>query len=309
MRLIELKRKIDFADENFDLKFSSSNGSYFIENVLKCKDAISALIDSQILPSGYEKEDVFIDVVQSSFTNRIIVDNPTYNFFVAISHRIKYMLGCLHGWMTKYIDSEETDTTINIKLPNITNLNDLASTSLMLKKSLSQVVADIGGEVKVKQLDHGSYWVIIDVTTVNAVALIGSLVWGAVKIVKLVIETNVTYQQYVNYKLKNEALLAVKEKNNEIIKSEISKEAEKINQEYFENNDPERRGRISVSIDELCKLIQAGGEVHPASYIEKGNKGEYPDYTKLLFTQKKISEIDHKKESNDVNEENSETTI
>lgn len=309
MRLIDLKRNIDFAFDNFNLKFTNSNGNYFIENVLNGKKAINALVDCYILPSGFKGEEDFINTIQSSFADRIIVDSTTHSTYLAISRHVSYMLNCLFIWTNEHADSKETDTTINIKLPNISNLNDLASTSIMLKKAFSQVVADVGGEVKVKQLDHGSYWVIVDVTTIEAVALVGSLVWSAVKVIKVIVETMATYQQYVNYKLGNDALRAVKSKNEEIVKLETRQEAEKINKEHFKDENPERCGRIAVSIDELCKLIRAGGEIHPASHIENKNKDEYPDYTKLLFTQKSISEIDSKEKGSEISEENDTATV
>lgn len=48
MRLLDIKRLVTIAHEKFDLKFTSNNGGYYIENILESQKAIKALYDSGI---------------------------------------------------------------------------------------------------------------------------------------------------------------------------------------------------------------------------------------------------------------------
>ena len=75
---------IDIAKEFFTPSFPSSNGNYYVDNVLKTKKAIEALIKIHILPTNVEDEKVFIDVIQSAFTNRIIVNSSQQSDFIKI---------------------------------------------------------------------------------------------------------------------------------------------------------------------------------------------------------------------------------
>lgn len=304
MRLIELKSKIDFAYENFDLKLSNSNGSYFIENVLKCKDAIGALIDSHILPSGYEKEDVFISIIQSSFTSRIIVDNATYNSFLAISNRIKYMLGCLHGWMTKYIDSEETDTTINIKLPKLKKLEDFSIIINLLESSLNEISKIHGGnEVVIERVDHGSIWIAVAVGT--AFKFIVKALKDAFDIAQKKVELDQAKELLKRTKLENKAIenfSAVQEAfTNALLDEYSSKITAKDEKEVNGLTKSERTMRYKKALKELTQLISSGTEFHPALLASQEIINAFPKFHDQIALKAPIAELprNNDKEVND----------
>lgn len=295
MRLIDIKRSVNIAFQNFEINNDSSNGNYYMHNIQKLKIALTEL--SKIHYIDVDEKEVY-RLIMSSATDTLILNGNQYSTHAEVLAKLQQSVYLLNNWINQYVPTEETETTINIKLPHISSLNDLAVTSSMLKKSFSQVVPEVGGKVEVKQLDHGSYWVIIDVDTLEAVALIASITWAAVKAAKTIVELGLSYEQYKSYKLSSEALEEMKKKNEEIKQDEIRKSAEEINKTHFNNPDNERCGRISVSIYELCKLIRAGGEIHPSLIAAENKAEEFPDFKKLMFTKKHVAELTNSSDYN-----------
>lgn len=310
MRLLDIKRLVTIAHEKFDLKFTSNNGGYYIENILESQKAIKALYDSGI----YEFNETSINALTELISSKIDkwkVDGGQYNTYKAQSDKIKTVINTFYSWLSRYVPTEETETTINIKLPTINNFTDLTITANCLKKAFSQIVPEAGGNIQVKQLDHGSYWIIIDVGSVDAVYFIGLLVSAAYYIAVKVVNLLKTIEELKSVRLDNQ----IKEKQIEkdFIKRKAQEEAEKINEEYFGKNKEqdianhnERKGRICVSLEELVKIIRSGGEIHQ-SIEAKGNNIDdlYPKYnTSISFTpiallsKQELNEINDSEENN-----------
>lgn len=288
MRLLDIKRYINIAYKNFDPKFSTNGNYYYLDNVLQTKKAIQALHDSGVM--DYSVSTVCTQIM-TSLMDRFILEGTQYTAYKHELGQVKYTISIIYMWLDKYVPTEETETIINIKLPQINTLSDFAASANCIKKALSQVVSEVGGNINVKQLDHGSYWLIIDVGTIEAVALIGTLVGIAYQIAMKTINMLKAVEELKALKFDNQLKeLQIDEKK--FIKAKALEEAEKINQEQFgktKNEDPanfnERKGRISVSIEELVKIIRAGGEIHQSLVAPKTVSELYPKYnTSLSFT-------------------------
>lgn len=286
MRLLDIKRYINIAYENFDPKFSNSGNYYYLDNILQTKEAIQALYDANLLECSPTSINVFSKITES-LRDRFILDANQHNVFKKECDKVKFTIDILYQWINKYVPTEETETLINIKLPQINTLTDFAVSANCIKKALSQTVAEIGGNIQVKQLDHGSYWLIIDVGTIEAVTLVGVLVGAAYKIVIKVINMLKAIEELNSIKLDNQYKeLQIDEK--EYIKAKAQEEAKRINREQFDNKDEdpanfnEREGRICVSIEELVKIIRAGGEIHQSLEAPKTVSELYPKYNTSL---------------------------
>ena len=288
MRLLDIKRYINIAYENFEPKFSNNGNYYYLDNILQTKKAIMALHDSGIM--NYT-DSAFSAQIATSLTDRFILEVRQYNIFRSESTNIKYVINVMYKWLGEYVPTEETETIINIKLPQINTLSDFAASAGCIKKALSQLIPEVGGNINVKQLDHGSYWLIIDVGTIEAVALVGALAAAAYRIAVKIISIRKSIEELKSIRLDNQLKeLQIEEK--EYIKAKAKEEAERINQEQFGNTkdeDPanfnERDGRISVSIEEFVKIIRAGGEIHQSLEAPKTVSELYPQYnTSLSFT-------------------------
>ena len=66
MRLLDIKRYINIAYENFDPKFSTSGSYYYLDNILQTKKAIKALLDSGILEHSLLKIDIYTQTLLST---------------------------------------------------------------------------------------------------------------------------------------------------------------------------------------------------------------------------------------------------
>lgn len=308
MRLIDIKRYINIAYENFKPKFSSNGNYHYLENVQQIKTALQALRDAEILEFSETKFDI-TDQILSFMMDRCVLDGNQYNAYKNEFSKIQAVITVMYQWINRYVPTEETKTIINVKLPQIDTLIDFAASANCIKKALSQVVPEVGGNIKVKQLDHGSFWLIIDVGTIEAVAFIGLLVGAAYRIAMNVINTLKAIEELKSLRLDNQ-LKEYQFNERKFIKAKAQEESAKINQEQFsktKDEDPanfnERNGRICVSIEELVKILRAGGEIHQSLEAPKTISELYPKYnTSLSFTPIALLS---KQENNEIKENDS----
>ena len=308
MRLIDINRYINIAYENFNPKFSSNGNYHYLENVQQIKTALQALRDAGILEFSETKFDI-TDQILSFMMERCVLDGNQYKVYKDEFSKIQAVITAMYQWINRYVPTEETETIINIKLPQINTLSDFAASANCIKKALSQVVSEAGGNIKVKQLDHGSYWLIIDVGTIEAVALVGLLVGAAYRIAIKVINALKAIEELKSLRLDNQ-LKEYQLDERTFIKAKAQEESEKINQEQFgktKDEDPanfnERNGRICVSIEELVRIIRAGGEIHQSLEAPKTVSELYPKYnTSLSFTPIALLS---KQEGNEIKEDDS----
>ena len=286
MRLIDIKQNIDIAKEFFTPSFPNSNGNYYVDNILKTKKAIEALIKIHILPTNVEDEKVFIDVIQSAFTNRIIVNSSQQSDFIKVSTKIRYMITTLSLWLNDYLTTDETDTTINIKLPSVSGLSDFSEIINLLEKSLNGIsTINGGGELKVEQLDHGSLWIIIAVCSTQIVKAMVTAINCALDIAKKKIELDQAKEILKRTQMENgaiENLINIQEK---VIEQLIQEQVESTKYKKPEDanglTEAEQKNRYTKSLTELTKLIVAGTEFHPALCTSSEIQDSFPNFKQL----------------------------
>lgn len=202
MRLIDIKRNVSIAHENFKPNLSTLNAGCFFDNIKQTQIAIQALYDAGLLEYSEFKIDTYTEIM-SFGVNRLKIDSNLYNIFSNEFKKIDAIINFMFEWLNRYVPAEETETTVNIKLPKINDLSDFSASALCIKKALSQIVSEAGGNIKVKQFDHGSFWLIIDVGTMEAVKLIGAIVTAAYATAKGVLNLLKTIEELKSLKLDN----------------------------------------------------------------------------------------------------------
>lgn len=311
MRLIDIKRSINIAYENFKPKYSNTSGNYYIDNILNMKVAIQELYNINILEHGENHLDMYTTVM-SCITNRLTFDANQINGYRNEFDKMECTLRVMCQWINSYVTTEETETTINIKLPQIENLKDFAATGNTIKKAFSRVIPEIGGEVKIKQFDHGSYWLIIDVGVVEAVFFIGGLVSAALVILKKVLGVVESFKTIQSLDLDCQIKkINIKELEEKTIKKETLEKAAELNNKYFEKNNQEdvqtdineRIDRISTSLSELTKLLKAGGEIHPSLIAPQEAEMLYPKFEDKSLSYTPIGLLMNENCNIEVNEE------
>lgn len=285
MRLLDIKRYVNIAYDKFNPRFSNNGNIYYLDNVLEVKQSLQALYDSGILIFSNLEINARSQIV-SSITDRLILDSNQYNAYKKEIDQLRVVISVLYSWMNRYVQTEDTDDIINIKLPIIQDISILAKSCSIIDKALTQSVSEFGGEIKFKQLDYGSSWVTISVATSAAAAFVMGLARAAFYVAKKYYGIKLMQKEYERQGMKNDMLKTLKEYNEQIIKEEINKKAKAVEEEYYKDqpSDPERVGRLRNSITELTKLIELGGEIHSSALLEESaeNKIDYKLLSSIL---------------------------
>lgn len=303
MRLIDIKQNIDIAKASFNPSFTVSNNNYYIGNILETKKAIDALIKVHILSTNQnDLENKFLNVFQSSFTDTVFVSSTQHSSFETISIRIRNVIDAFSLWIDDYITTDENDTTINIKLPQIHVLSDLSDVVILLEKSLNGIsTINGGGEVKVEQLDHGSLWIIIAVCSTQIVKAMVTAINSALDIAKKKIELDQAKEILKRTKMENDAIENLIKIQKNVIEQMIEEQVRSIKYKKPEDanglTEAEQKNRYAKSLTELTKLIAAGTEFHPALCASSEIQDSFPDF-KQIAHREPLVELPHQ-EKND----------
>ncbi|EGG93232.1 hypothetical protein IMCC1989_1544 [gamma proteobacterium IMCC1989] len=178
---------------------------------------------------------------------------------------------------------DSSEDSINIKLPEPTDLDSLVKTMAIVQKSLSQVVLhnDIDGAVKINNWEHGSFWVELILGTQAAVALVSSIAWSAAVVCKKYKENEILEETIRSLKIKNESLDDVLNGQKEMTKTLIESEANQVVNQHYTEGGPEQIRRVEASIKAFAKLIQEGAEVHPTLMAPEKVQNLFPNYNKI----------------------------
>ena len=97
----------------------------------------------------------------------------------------------------------------------------------------------------------------------------------------------------------------IQETNEKIIAYDTRILAEHMEKDFYPDSDNERIERLRVSITEMTKLIELGGEVHPSLITTSEGKTNIPDYNSLIGIMKSAGELPRNEESKSEGKEES----
>lgn len=299
MRLIDIKKSINFASDNFNLTYKLLGGGNNIQfsNIEQLRTSIQSLLDVDLLPN----EDPY-DFIVNIYSDTVIVDPNKHPEIIKKLEHLRYYISMLNRWINKYITTEDGEDIINIKLPTINDLDMLTKSCSMIDKALTQSVSEFGGEVKFKHLDYGSSWIVISVTIGKAALFVMALAKVAYFIAKKYYQIKLIQREYERYSMGNEIIKTIKETNEKIIEEEFYKKANEIDKEFYKDKEanPERVRRLKVAISELTKLMEIGGEIHGSSLLAD-SKDSKIDYKILSLMQPQALLDDDKDKDDDEN--------
>ena len=136
-----------------------------------------------------DSDDDLLAQINASITNRFILNGIQNEAYKTLFDRLSYSIVMLHQWINNYVTTEETEKTINIKLPQTNELREFSITIDLLERTLSEIsIINGGGEIKIEQLDHGSLWIIISVCSMQIVKAISKAANAALDIAKKKVE-------------------------------------------------------------------------------------------------------------------------
>lgn len=298
MRLIDIKKSINFASDNFNLTYKQIGGGNNIQmsNIEQLRASIQALLDVDLLPN----EDPY-DFIVNIYSDTVIIDPNKHPDIIKKLEYLRYYIPMLNRWVNKYITTEDSEDIINIKLPTINDLDMLTKSCSMIDKALTQSVSEFGGEVKFKHLDYGSSWIVISVTIGNAALFVMGLAKVACFIAKKYYQIKLMQKEYERYSMGNDIIKTIKEANEKIIEEEFCKKANEIDKEFYKDKeaDPERVRRIKVAISELTKLMEMGGEIHGSSLLADSKDSKIDYKTLSLMQPQALLDDDNNKDDDD----------
>lgn len=193
----------------------------------------------------------------------------------------------------KEVTPEENPDSVSIKLPNVTDFEDLSRFSSDFHKVLSQAIIneEIGGKVEISSVENGSIWLDVLLGSSAAVTLVAGLAWSGAVIFKKIQEGRILEKQVKALDIKNDGLKEIQEKQKIQLDQLVEMEAKHLFSENFKENDPEQIERLKHSIKLLADLLFKGAEVHPALQAPEKVSNLFPDFKNLELLESKIKKI------------------
>ncbi len=191
----------------------------------------------------------------------------------------------------KPIVPEVEPNSLVITIPNVSDFDNLSKISHSLQKAIGQVVInnEIQGKVEITSVENGSIIFVVDVGSLQALSLIGSLVTVALSIHYRVLSTRALEAKAKVANVNSERHKRLVEREQEFIELYAEIELDQIRRQYAANQDGDYAGRLKNSILLFRELQDKGTEIKPAIKAPEKIKDSFP--TKALI--ESVGQITH----------------
>jgi len=294
MRLTEIAK---ILRENFDelsIQAVHAGGeNYTVSNLILVRKYLNNIEKANLF---HQEIDTLKSLpLYSSTLDKLTVSSKDYSTLVNT-------LASLKNGMSIFIDSveqtlpvnTESENLVSIKLPDELDFENLGKIIELLKKSLSIPLAETKDKIKIEAFESGSFWIDILVHSRESVELIGAITWAGAFIYKKRLEGKIHEQYLESLKIKNENLKAVQEAVSAQINILIEVEAENLQKNYYNGDDPERLERLKLSIKSMAELVEKGTEVHPSLLASQSTNSLFPSFKNLNLLESKTKQISNK---------------
>lgn len=270
----------------------SGGKPYKISNIHNLKKAIEILSEVDFL-DGYTK-----DLIKNSGLFSTFKDEDMFNSQqdTVISRNVDFLrtgIIFLLDYFNKSTLKEKDIQGVSIKLPELSNFDELSKISNDLKKAIELPINDSGienGKTEIISAERGSIWLNIALGTITAVKLVASITWAATFIRKKKAEAKIFEEHAKTLELKNDALNSIVDAQKQQLNNVLQAEALAIITEQYNHNDPETLKRLELSINTTANLIDRGVKILPTTENES-IKELFPDYKNLNLIQSAIKQI------------------
>lgn len=268
---------------------AGSTNVFQFDGLISLRKAVNIISQSHLFETNVKV--VKDSIIFTSSSDQMFVEINEGQLLNATLTNLKETAKNLYEILLKTVP-DESETSINIKLPEITDFNELSEYARTLHLALTQVLYDptINSECKIVSVENGSIWFNVLVGSLG-LSVVASMTWAGAVIYKKIQEGRLLQEQVRSLKVKNESIEDIAEANKEQLSLLIQAEAEHINSEYFENNQNESIERIKNSIKLFADLIGKGAEIHPALIAPENVTNLFPDTKNLIGLESKIKRI------------------
>ncbi|MFC5044693.1 hypothetical protein ACFSTE_22440 [Aquimarina hainanensis] len=293
MKIKELKNHFSELNEELVLEYkeNGNNGMSYFDKLVGFRKAINKL----------EKTGLLIDEINELRSSAIFTTNKdrislNINEARPLKAKLENLINLVGSLSKSFkeITGETNENSISIKLPEVTDFEDLSKFSSDFHKILSQAIVndEINGQVRIDSVENGSIWLDVYLGSIAAVTLIGSLTWSAAVIFKKFKEGQLIEQHVKSLEIKNDSLKEIQEKQKRALDLMIEAEARELYNESFEGDDNEQIERLKLSVKMLSNLIEKGAEIHPALNQPEQVSNLFPDMKKLNSLESRIKKLE-----------------
>ncbi|MCK6614643.1 MAG: hypothetical protein L6Q47_10435 [Ignavibacteriaceae bacterium] len=285
-----IKHQLQFILKSFEWKQEQNqNNTFKFTGLSDIRDIVLQLESLQLfegITSALKNSILF--TTASNITNVQSVESATLNSQLT---QLKSLVQNFYDVLNKTLPEEDVNS-INIKLPEIRDFEQLSKVSKKIHLGLTQVIVndEINGQTTIVSVENGSIWLNVFIGSV-AVSVVASLIWSAAVIYKKIQEGKLLEQQVRSLKVKNDSLediLKAQKAETELL---IQAEADHISSEHFKENIPENVERIKNSIKTFAELIGEGAEIHPSLVAPENVANLFPNPTQLISIESKIKKL------------------
>lgn len=285
----------NIAKENYDnLSFSydyisGADNPYEVGGLNKLRNAITEFEKIPFLKSSIEK-------LRNGFLFTTTADKLTLNHsnYTEIDNFVKTLKTGLNFFIQQFESnySEESETTLAIKLPPAKTFGDLAKISSDFKKAIEIPLLDseIESDLEIKTAEPGSIWLMVGVGTTIAINLVGGIAWAAAVIKRKKAEAKIFEQHARTLELKNDQIDLYVNAQKIQLDNILQSEAEAIASKHYSAQDPESIERLKLSISTVADLIDKGAKILPNSKSDDV-KQLFPEYGSLSMIESAIKKI------------------
>jgi hypothetical protein len=206
------------------------------------------------------------------------VPQQVFDAFAAAVNDLKLKTEALISAIRSVTPSEEEDQ-ISVKLPDESDLDQIAATLKELNKAFEQAVANgyAHGAVTLLGADRGSIWLEILVGSTLAVRVVGALLRIVCDFQLRQAKTAQELEVVRNLGLQNDAIEAAERTLELRLAASLEADVEQIANEIgAKTEDKEYRQRLQYSIKTLSDLVGRGLEIRPSLTAPEGVRETFP---------------------------------
>ncbi|MCW3789431.1 hypothetical protein [Plebeiibacterium sediminum] len=274
---------------NWEIDYNNGRGEYNASGLILAREVINEIESLNLFENLINQ--LKSSVIFTSANDNMNIKTQEGAEIVRSLELLKELIENFLSVLLKTIPEENVDS-VNIKLPEISDFDELSKVSRDIHLALTQVILndEINGETRIVSVENGSIWLNVFVGA-TAVSVVASLAWSAAVVYKKIQEGKLLEQQVRGLKVKNDSLediLKAQKAETELL---IQAEADFINSEHFKTNEPENIERIKSSLSTLSKLIEKGAEIQPALVAPENVANLFPNPKKILNIESRIKKL------------------
>ncbi len=291
MKLSTIKKSLEdiMVHLNVQAAMNSNNTYYIISNWIEISDALYILYSYDFLRPSVEaifSRGVNYQARTPSLSIAAGTDVQQFNNLLEI---LKAKCNAIIDVSASYVKPNENQ--LEIKLPQVDNIDDLENILDKLNKSFTQCpLFEEPLQIKFDGVESGSSWLIISIVCIvgggQVLKPVADFIKSCFECRKIFAETKKIdlesrlLQLQIDEETRNQIMKKNKELENDQLKQTCLEEAKKINPEKAKVLDPEEVKRLIYSMDNLTQLFNRGMEIYPSSSVQAEVKEIFPEKEK-----------------------------